>query len=203
MKRILFFTFLITLLTACVIEQDITFDKDFSGTSSIQIDLNGMFEVSMSMSGQNVPEDPDSLQMAKAAFIKEFFEDEDIDLEVENDDGLTNLRLTADTTDLKVQIAFDFESVVDLNEALLRNFDEDSAEEQKPEFIIKRERKSLYYYIDADTSEIGRMVQMVTTLHLPSEVKSCNSDKAKIDGKKLVINSADLREPTVLEIQFK
>jgi hypothetical protein len=203
MKRILFFSLVITLLAACVIEQDITFNNDYSGTSSIQIDLSGLFEVSMSMSGQEVPQDPDSLRMAKAAFVKEFFEDEDLDLDIEGEEGLTNLRLSADTTDLKVNIAFDFMSVDDLNTAMLRNYDEEAEGQEKPEFIIRRERKSLYYYIDADTSEMGRMIQMVTTLHLPDKIKSCSSDKAKIDGKKLVINSADLREPTVLEIQLK
>lgn len=188
------------LFASCMVQQEITFNKDFSGSTTVKLDLSGLFDVSMSMSGEEMPSDPDSVMMLKRAFLADFFTETDSTFNVGEGEGLENLTFTADTNDLKVNIMFQFENIDALNTAFMKNYEE---EDQQPEFVIKRKNKTITYFMEIDTSQFSQMVQMETTMNFASPIKSSSHEEVMIEGNQAVFRSTDFKESTAIEITLK
>ncbi len=198
MKRIAAFFVIVTLLfTSCLVQQEITFNEDFSGSSTVKLDMSELFDVSMSMAGEEIPTNPDSLRMLKRAFLEDFLYEIDSAMNVGSEQGLKDLRFLADTADLKVNIMFAFDNIEALNTAFLKNYEEN---EPTPEFVINRKRNTIQYFVQVDTSQFGQMVQFETTMKFATPVKSCSHNEVSVQGNQAVIRTSDFKEATTVEI---
>lgn len=178
LKKIVFLGLLLSLVTSCVIRQEIYFKKDFSGTYKYTFDFKEYANMMNS-------EESDSTMLKNEDFVEYL---ESVKTALNEIQGISNIKTVNDADNGLVYYSFDFSDVKALNETLKfsGNFLNEKQSENPPYFIQKK--KNLTFIRPAapiqNTSEDGEdlsymndFFKWVFSIQFEQEVKKYNVQK--------------------------
>lgn len=189
LKRFIIITpFILLFLGACNITQEYTFNKDFSGTSQLEIDMSAM----VGMLGENDSIRNNSLDTITFAFKKMAEEYEKM--------GAKNVKFGSKGNNTIYYLSFDFQNVEDLNKLLSSRGSEmmgasfmgDSTTE-KPKFIKKWNRRLIYDAPEVKNDTLFNNKEMASMkdyynytlkFNFATKIRKLKSDKAIMSSDK-------------------
>jgi len=189
LKRFIILTPLILLfLGACNITQEYTFNKDFSGTSKLEIDMSAM----IGMLGDNDSTKINSLDTISFAFKKMAEEYKKM--------GAKNVKFGSKGNNTIYYLSFDFQNIEDLNNLLSSKGSEmlgasflGDTTSAKAKFIKKGKRKLIYDAPEVKNDTLFNNKEMASMkdyynytlkFNFATKIKKVESDKAIISSDK-------------------
>ncbi|WP_306639704.1 hypothetical protein [Sanyastnella coralliicola] len=202
MKKILSFFAAVLLLASCVVENDIYFDKDFSGYSETKLDLSTLFTAMAELEGDTVYTTQADKDQAVRKFMIEFMEDSDeLFTEIEKEVGKDNFTFTVDTLNLKLNMKITFDDLESLNTIMANSYDPE--EGNMPESFVSKDGKTLRMWVRQGEAGEKELLREINTLHFKHKIKSCNLDVAKVSDHTITYDTGDVKEGMMMEIVLK
>ena len=175
------------LLTSCTIEETTTFNSDFSGRTTIKMDLSMMVQMMASM---------DSSGMAKKGFYSGINEKmgDGVD-SMRNVNPSLKLDMNFDTVSNKVSISYSFSSLEEANN-IGAQFSEGKQKPENSDYKWIKKMEALQMpEVDTGDGQSGKMQgmdQMIYSMSrtFPNKVVRVSDDRLKIsaDGKTVTMN---------------
>lgn len=176
--RILAFLILAWAVSSCTVSHHISFNKDYSGTFDLQIDMAEVYEM-----------------MGDEAEDEEFLpEEEALDLQqrIGAVSGVTKARVLRNEEAYTITIRFDFSDLETLNRVYNMPELQEGITSTGPYFVL--DKKTLTYNwpqlgepeMEDDANEMGEMFKYNFTMDMPRNVKSVKGPLSNQEGKKTV-----------------
>ena len=200
LHRLLPFVSLAVILASCTIENDIYFEKDFSGRSETTIHVEELYIAMAALEG-DTSLTGDDLAADKAEFMREFIVDsQELFTEIEQLAGTENFSYEVDSVEMKLNMSFTFNEVEDLNRIRMSSSEDET---DHPAFYIGREGKEIQYYVEAMAEEMQETLHEITTLHFKHKVKSCSLPSAAVTKHTVRFDNKDVETTGYITIILK
>lgn len=215
MKKLLYIICICSFFLSCSVDTTITFNDDFSGKINNKIDFTDFFaEVTELNMDEEVPDsiNIDSIMFeAKREFIEEIIPGmigaSDFSQEVEELEGISNLKLDVDTLNTSISVDFSFTDLKTLNNYFIK-----SAEKDYTLYEFYKKNKTISFTFKKDDSSDPMMGALADKLKeklilvFPHTIKSCSVEEAMVYGYTdniISFNVGDLEQNKTVKIKLK